>query len=199
MKLPEEIISEKFPETSSLVIRLASVEQMPHSVHLFLEQIYHKLWIGCAFVINAHHILQIGPHSFTEVGVDKLKPFQDLKLDKLAYQEYDETFPHEKYTLGFAGRPAGPDFYVNKVDNTINHGPGGQEHHALDEEADPCFAEIVEGFDLIDLISTIKVRGAQSILRHGVVVVGTELLENYTPPEDKRLRMRPKGSAETAV
>ena len=34
-----------------------------------------------------------------------MKKFTDMRLDKLSYQEYHEKYPHEKYTVGFAGRP----------------------------------------------------------------------------------------------
>ena len=184
LKLPEQVITENLPisPTPKIVLQMASVEQMPHSVHLFLEQVYHKLWDDCAIVINAFHILQIGPHSLVDVK-DRMKPFVDMKLDKVAFQEYNETFPHEKYTLGYAGRPGGPDFYINKVNNTKNHGPGGQEHHALDEEADPCFAKVVSGFDVIDFISTMKTRGAQNILAYEVTIVTMKLLDDYRVDE----------------
>jgi len=177
LKLPKEIVSEQFPEISPIVIKMASVEKMPHSVHLFLEQIEHKLWNGCAIVVNAGHILQISPFSMQSTG-DSLKKFKDLQLDKLAFQEYNSTYPHNQYTLGFAGRPAGPDFYINKISNVFNHGPGGQEHHALDEEADPCFAKIVYGIEIIDLITTLKTRGAQNILRQEVVIESAEYVHN---------------------
>jgi hypothetical protein len=62
-----------------------------------------------------------------------------------------------RYTVGFAGRPGGPDFYINKVDNSINHGPGGQSHHDLHEEADPCFGKVVGGIELMDEINRIPV------------------------------------------
>lgn len=179
--LPEEVVSDQFPELGSFVIQLATIDQMPHSIHLFLEQVQHNLWADCAIIINAPHILQIGPHSFSTRG-DKLKPFKDLYLDKLAFQEYNETFPHEKYTIGFAGRPSGPDFYINKINNVNNHGPGGQGHHVLDEEADPCFAKVVEGFDLVDMIFGMKTRGAQNIMKDEVVIESVNLLgSNYKP------------------
>ena len=47
--------------------------------------------------------------------------------------------------LNTKGRPGGPDFYINKVDNTHAHGPGGQVQHALHEEGDACFGRIVKG------------------------------------------------------
>ena len=62
-------------------------------------------------------------------------------------QEYDARFPHEKYTLGFAGRPGGPEFYISTVDNVANHGPGSQGSKT---EADSCFAKVVGGFDVVE-------------------------------------------------
>ena len=65
----------------------------------------------------------------------------------LAFQEYDASFPHKKLTLGFAGRPGGPEFYISTVDNTRNHGPGSQGSKT---EADSCFAKVVGGADVIE-------------------------------------------------
>lgn len=56
-------------------------------------------------------------------------------------------FPHKKWTLGYAGRPGGPDFYVSTMDNTRNHGPGGQGSYDDPSEADPCFAKVVPGYE----------------------------------------------------
>jgi hypothetical protein len=36
-------------------------------------------------------------------------------LDSVLFQEYSEKFPHVKYTLGYAGRPGGPDFYISTL------------------------------------------------------------------------------------
>ena len=32
------------------------------------------------------------------------------------------------------------------------HGPGGQYHHDIEEQADPCFARVVEGFEMVEKI-----------------------------------------------
>jgi len=53
------LINGQFP---GFTIELYPLAHMPHSVHLFLEQVYHKLWDGCSFVVNAPHILQAGAH-----------------------------------------------------------------------------------------------------------------------------------------
>ena len=58
-------------------------------------------------------------------------------------------FPHKKWTLGYAGRPGGPDFYVSTLDNTKNHGPGGQGSYEDPTEADPCFAKVVPGYERV--------------------------------------------------
>jgi len=76
----------------------------------------------------------------------RTKKFQDLGLDELAFPDYDRRFPHVPWSVGFTGRPGGPDWYINKVDNTEGHGPGGQAQHALHEQGDSCFGTIsIEG------------------------------------------------------
>lgn len=73
----------------------------------------------------------------------RTKEFQDMGLDSLAFPDYHRDFPHRPWTVGFTGRPGGPDWYINKVDNTQAHGPGGQPHHTLHEQGDSCFGTIV--------------------------------------------------------
>jgi Cyclophilin type peptidyl-prolyl cis-trans isomerase/CLD len=162
----------------SFIVEMASLDVMPHAVHLFLEQVAHGLWDNGWFYLNGPHVLQAGPqveeeeeelyHSKEQTGVGSngdaemaaaaderslaLKPFIDLELDTLAFPEYSDKHPHNKWTLGFTGRPGGPDFYINKMNNTEAHGPGGQHQHDLEEYADACFATVVEGFDVLELI-----------------------------------------------
>jgi cyclophilin family peptidyl-prolyl cis-trans isomerase len=52
----------------------------------------------------------------------------------------------------------GPDFYINSQNNTWQHGYGRQAHHALDNEADPCFAKVVEGRDVVDALTLISIQ-----------------------------------------
>jgi hypothetical protein len=67
---------------------------------------------------------------------------------KLGFPEYNPKYPHAKYTVGFAGK--GPTFYINALDNSDDHGPGGQNHHLLPEDADPCFAKVIKGHHVVD-------------------------------------------------
>jgi hypothetical protein len=137
----------------SFTIELAPLDYVPHSVHVFLEQVSHGLWNNAFFYVNGPHVLQCGPHALnTQVqtaSAAALKPFQDLQLDTLAFPEYSDKFPHVPWTLGFTGRPGGPDWYINKQDNTYGHGPGGQTQHELGDYGDPCFAKVVSGFDTL--------------------------------------------------
>ena len=147
------------PVEGDFVAEMASLDVMPHAVHLFLEQVYHGLWNNTFFYLNGPHVLQAGPQDWdddSELGTN-LKRFVDQQLDQLAFPEYNSSFPHLPWTIGFTGRPGGPDWYINKADNTIPHGPGGQFQHDLEEQADPCFAKIVEGQDTLQRIFRLDV------------------------------------------
>mmetsp|Transcript_19948 Transcript_19948/g.59426 ORF Transcript_19948/g.59426 Transcript_19948/m.59426 type:complete len:276 (+) Transcript_19948:128-955(+) len=129
----------RFPEAmggdaATILLETAPIDMMPHAVHVFLDAAVNRKdasW-KCAFHRNAGHVLQALLRAPGARG--------------LAFQEYDARFPHEKFTLGFAGRPGGPEFYVSTVDNTRNHGPGSQGSKT---EADSCFAKVVRGQDVV--------------------------------------------------
>lgn len=112
-----------------IVIQLAPASLLPHSVHTFLE-IAIETWKGGAFHRAASHVLQA-------------KVFG--KSPGMAFQEYSKAYPHVMGTLGFAGRPGGPGFYISTIDNTRNHGPGTQQKDNP-HEADSCFGRVVEGW-----------------------------------------------------
>lgn len=174
-----------------LLIELAPLDLMPVAINLFLQQVHHKLWNGCAFVINAMHILQAGPHHFdSNRYFPNHEPlhgkFTNAKLDKMPFQEYHENYPHEQWTLGFAGRPAGPDFYINKINNSKNHGPGGQIYHDLHEEADPCFGKVIKGMQHITAIDKIPVGYDEGfLLKHNVLIADVRVVtEKRNPLEE---------------
>jgi len=127
MILPED---EHTETESTFVVEMAPLELMPHSVHIFLEQVRYGLWSSAWFYVNGPHVLQCGPHLPHDYDADSsddhhdeaeeerllaLKPFQELDLETLSFAEYSHQYPHQKWTLGFTGRPGGPDWYINKV------------------------------------------------------------------------------------
>lgn len=163
---------------TKFIIEMASLEEMPHSVHLFLEMVDRKLWDGCAFMRNAGHVVQASsvPYYKTE-GQQLLKKFKESGFLSVAFQEYSPNVPHKKYTVGFAGRPGGPDWYVSTVDNTENHGPGGQSSYAIPGEADPCFGKVIQGFDAVDRMHKLPVKpGWYNALEHNVGIAKARII-----------------------
>ena len=126
----------------TIMIELAPSRLQPHSIHTFLEvsRTYH----GGAFHRIAPHVLQTT---------------MTTRIPHLAFQEYSKDYPHKKGTVGYAGRPSGPAWYVSTENNVQNHGPGSQQK-ANPYEADSCFGTVIEGFD--DVVQRIrKVTDAQ--------------------------------------
>jgi len=140
-------------KTSTFQVELAPLDLLPHANHLFLQQVYHELWDSTWIYLNGPHVLQAGPQDWSEENAgESLKRFSDTQLDTMSFPEYSADFPHLPWTLGFTGRPGGPDWYINKADNSIPHGPGGQFQHDLEEQADSCFAKVVDGKDTLQRI-----------------------------------------------
>lgn len=124
-------------DTGHFIIELAPVEEMPHTVYWFLEQVNRTLYDGCSFHRNAGHVIQGGPApNFLSPPEPRLnRRFMEAGFHSVLFQEYSSNFPHKKYTLGFAGRPGGPDFYISTMDNSALHGPGGQTNYEDSAEA----------------------------------------------------------------
>jgi cyclophilin family peptidyl-prolyl cis-trans isomerase len=144
------------------VIEMAPTDVMPHSVHTFMEQVSRGLFDngGYSFYSNAVHVIQGGPlpNHLSKSG-NVAQRFKESGYASVLFQEYSERFPHDKYTLGFTGRPGGPSFYISTKDNTKNHGPGG---YAADGQGDPCFAKVISGFEVVD-----KMHQASGTIREG--------------------------------
>mmetsp|Transcript_15600 Transcript_15600/g.33799 ORF Transcript_15600/g.33799 Transcript_15600/m.33799 type:complete len:356 (-) Transcript_15600:136-1203(-) len=123
----------------SLTIELAPISLIPCSVYNFLE--IARTWKKGAFHRNAGHVLQ----AMSRSAITESMPFQ----------EYSKEYPHKKGTLGYAGRPSGPEFYVSIQDNTRAHGPGSQQQHNP-HEADCIIGTVIQGMEdgTVDRIHT---------------------------------------------
>ena len=156
-----QIYEDTKSEGDTIILETASADLMPHSIFLFLEIISHGVYDGMPWHTSANHVVQAGPSS----NVETTKGLrEEPSLQSVIFQEFDPSFPHDKYTIGFAGRPGGPDFYINLKDNHTLHGPGGQARHYGDvvEDADPCFARVVKGFSVIDRLHRSEVESRNS-------------------------------------
>lgn len=124
---------------------------MPHSILFFLDCVESGVWDDTVLLHRVEHVVQAAPFSIS--GDTKI---DTLHKKSLVFPEYSNDYPHKEFTLGFSGRPGGPEFYINTIDNDENHGPGGQEHHALVEEADPCFATVVVGHNVVSHLTELN-------------------------------------------
>ncbi|KAL3941175.1 MAG: hypothetical protein SGBAC_004429 [Bacillariaceae sp.] len=165
------ILDLEFPETipdfkqkgpkGQVTIQMASASLIPCSVFNFLE--IARTWKGGSFHRNAGHVLQAAARS----EVKKSMPFQ----------EYSPEHPHKKGTAGYAGRPSGPGFYISIMDNSVNHGPGSQQHHNP-HEADANFGDIVEGFtDVVPRIHSVPQKGWLDN-QHKIKIVSMTIMYN---------------------
>jgi len=119
------------------VVELAPLEEMPHSVHTFLEMASLGLLDGCSFILKALHVVKAAPLPYNGASAAaKAKSFSEHGLESLAFKEYSDRYPHKQYTLGFAA-DGSPSFYINTEDNSEVH------------VGDPCFGKVIEGFDTV--------------------------------------------------
>ena len=117
-------------KAGSIVVELAPISLLPCSVYNFLE--IARTWKSGAFHRNAGHVLQ----ALARSDVTASMPFQ----------EYSKEYPHKKGTMGYAGRPSGPEFYISIEDNSENHGPGSQQDENK-YEADSIIGTVIKGME----------------------------------------------------
>jgi cyclophilin family peptidyl-prolyl cis-trans isomerase len=142
------VLSREARKPGDFIVELASIDKMPHSVETFLDMVTNKMWDNSVFYhhMTQSHVVAAAPVAYGTFQ-SKQHHFEALGYNGTSYPEYHKDYPHEKFTIGFAG--SGPNFYINTMDNTDHHGPGGQGHHDLATDADPCFGKIVSGFDVV--------------------------------------------------
>jgi cyclophilin family peptidyl-prolyl cis-trans isomerase/predicted nucleic acid-binding Zn-ribbon protein len=133
----------------NILLKLAPLDMMPHTIEIFLKLIEEKLYVGGTFILARDHILAAGP--FDLVDGEKNQRMEEEMVQEgyfpngaLLFQQYTDDYPHRKYSVGF--NKGGPLFYINIEDNTDVHGPKG------DDVGDPVFATVIEGFDVIESI-----------------------------------------------
>ena len=153
----------------SILIEMAPISLVPHSVFTFLE-IARNFKQG-AFHRNAAHVLQ------ATVRGDGYR--------SLAFQEYSDKYPHEKGTVGYAGRPSGPAWYISIQNNVRNHGPGSQQTHNK-FEADSCFGRVIEGFEdiAVDRIHKMPGRGFINDAKKQVKITSMNIFVPITTPKN---------------
>lgn len=122
---------------NTIIMEMAPLDMMPHSVYMFLEMVDSKLFDGCSFILNAMHVIKAAPLPYDgSSAAAKVRSFAAKGLESVAFREYSPDFPHDKYSVGFAADDS-PSFYINTQDNSDIH------------VGEPCFAKIISGFDTV--------------------------------------------------
>jgi cyclophilin family peptidyl-prolyl cis-trans isomerase len=171
-------------EDHFIALELASADDMPHSIYIFLEQVSNQLYDGTSFHRNAGHIVQCGPaiNFLSPPGMDYIQRFVDAGLEHVLFPEYSANYPHYKYTIGFGsgGTGAVGEWYINIRDNRELHGPGGQRNRP---DPDPCFGRVIDGFETVNRLHQSPVMEGlqQRSMEHNVAITKMTFLtpENF--------------------
>lgn len=163
------------PTFRTLLLELAPLDFVPHTIHTFLKMIDNQAFKDGTFVLARDHIIVGGP-------IDAHDPENNQRLEErmlrdgyfpngaLLFNEYNDAYPHTEYTIGF-NAVGGPIFYINLLDNTDAHGSVDGER-----EGEPCFARVVGGFDVVQRIAEIP-RLEDDSLESAVYIVGSRVLK----------------------
>jgi hypothetical protein len=93
------------------VVELAPLNFVPHAIETFLDIISNGLWDNTVFYHHntQHHVLAAAPVNYGTFE-PKHYHFDGLGYTGVGFPEYSESFPNDKYTLGFSGK--GPRLLV---------------------------------------------------------------------------------------
>lgn len=162
-------------QAHTMTVETAPLDLVPHSVNMFLRQISSRLWDNTEIFRSREHILVTRPFDHT-TREDRFVKFKDEGAASLSYREHSDKYPHVKYTLGYAGRPGGPHWYINTLDNTQWHGPTPDSG----DEGDPCFAMVVgeDGRALVDALVNLPKDADDKLLRPVVIESARILKQN---------------------
>mmetsp|Transcript_31691 Transcript_31691/g.47489 ORF Transcript_31691/g.47489 Transcript_31691/m.47489 type:complete len:461 (-) Transcript_31691:39-1421(-) len=167
-------------QEETILLKMAPLDLMSHTIHIFMNLIQEKMYVGGTFLLAREHILVAAP-------IDAFDPENNQRLEEemvdegyfpdgaLLFHQYSPEFPHAKYTVGFSST-GGPLFYINIQDNIKAHGPRHIDNEG-DVEGDPVFAEVVEGFEVIQRILALP-RNEDDSLNTRVQIVDTYVVES---------------------
>jgi hypothetical protein len=161
------------PIEETLILELAPLDLMPHTVKSVLEMIERETLVDGTIMLAKPHIILIGP-------VDYWNTENNLRLNEriatdgygngvLLFNEFTPEFPHVEGTVGFTPGYLGPVFYVNLVDNSETHGAS----------KDPAFGTFVKGFDMIQRFAQMPKREEDGVFDSPIYIVAAEILVEH--------------------
>eukprot|EP00934_Nitzschia_sp_Nitz4_P006301 Nitzschia sp. Nitz4//scaffold138_size62050//27983//29107//NITZ4_006388-RA/size62050-processed-gene-0.46-mRNA-1//1//CDS//3329535767//6291//frame0 len=131
------------------LLELAPVDLVPHAIETFLDMVSNKIWdntVFCSHYTRTHVVMGF-PATYGTFESRQNQLDQVLGREGLGFHDYSDEFPHEELTIGFAGLSS--NIFINMISNVERHGPGAQDHHALDTDADPVFGKITWGKNIV--------------------------------------------------
>ena len=128
-------------EKKFFTLETAPNDLMPHSVYYFMDMVERNIWEDTV-LMHKHKLNHIVTAALVSPSGENKR---DQAVGELSFPEYSDEYRHDEYTVGFVGRPGGPEFYFNLEDNSDMHGPGKQSHSTVMNDADPCFAKVIIG------------------------------------------------------
>ncbi len=165
------------PENEFILIELAPLDLMPHTVHTFLKMTSRKLLSRATFLLARSHILVLGPrdsyNAENDAVLKKRMVSEGYSDGGLLFGESTSEYPHTPYTVSFNKR-RGPTFYINLIDNSRNHA----SYYANDGsfvEGDTCFGKIVQGVNVVSRILSMKEKDGE-LLEKAVYLVDSEVV-----------------------
>eukprot|EP00580_Thalassiosira_gravida_P003918 CAMPEP_0201604352 /NCGR_PEP_ID=MMETSP0492-20130828/4525_1 /ASSEMBLY_ACC=CAM_ASM_000837 /TAXON_ID=420259 /ORGANISM="Thalassiosira gravida, Strain GMp14c1" /LENGTH=461 /DNA_ID=CAMNT_0048068371 /DNA_START=648 /DNA_END=2033 /DNA_ORIENTATION=- len=147
------------PENESILLELAPLDIMPHTIHTFLRMVKERMYAEGTFILSRDHIIVGGPVDLHNNENNRMLEQRMIHEGyfpdgALLFIEYTPDYPHVQHSVGF-NQAGGPIFYFNMRDNTELHGPHNGDGGG-NKEGDPCFAKIVEGFDVVQRIAQLR-------------------------------------------
>ena len=145
-------------QTSSFVIELAPLSEMPHAVYHFLKMVDQNLWDGLSLMLGKGTASSITSEATADYWVSQpmimdkshghnsweIQRFEAANLTHLAFTEHSTNYPAPgkyKYSVAFSGHPGGPSFYIRMDD---------AEESAIHVHQQPStFGTVVEGMEVL--------------------------------------------------
>jgi len=174
------------PIIETIKIELAPLDMMPHSIHVFLEQISSGMWDDGAFDLHVGHVFMAHNRELAESFNDK------EEIPMMSFPEFNADYPHDRYTIAFpsplstskqgTSRRA---FYINLQDNSSHHSPrvesfssgGAGVATAITKErsveGESCFGKIVDEASrrIVDRMDALSVHdGRRGNLNESVII-----------------------------
>jgi cyclophilin family peptidyl-prolyl cis-trans isomerase len=118
---------------NTFVLEINSAQEMPPTVHHFLEMVEDGFWDGATLVYG------MGVQSVHAIPKNSRGDAQQEKVASTSTSTSSGGYPNEKYSVCFSNQK-GPEFYINLQDNTKDN----------DDDVSSCFAKVVQGFHVLD-------------------------------------------------